>query len=100
MILNYRRFHVRQVSAKAHCFVIVASREGTSRFDLEGNSGPFVLLKKERVKVGVDREPFARLIDALEPWLDQAVVIGGSGHQLDMHNSINDSCFQDIRPVL
>ena len=29
-----------------------------------------------------DVEYFARLVDALEPWLDQVVIIGGWAHRL------------------
>ena len=30
----------------------------------------------------VQPEPFARLIAALEPWLQQIVIVGGRAHQL------------------
>jgi hypothetical protein len=33
------------------------------------------------------RDPFSRLIGALEPWLAQVVIIGGWAHRLYRHHS-------------
>jgi hypothetical protein len=38
------------------------------------------------LKADADREQFARLIDALEPWLEQVVIIGGWAHRLYRHD--------------
>ena len=34
------------------------------------------------MKVDSELEPFARLVEALDPWLDQLVIIGGWAHRL------------------
>ena len=34
------------------------------------------------MKADADIEPLARLIDALEPWLEEVVIIGGWAHRL------------------
>jgi hypothetical protein len=34
------------------------------------------------LKADAELEPFARLVEALEPWLKQVVVIGGWAHRL------------------
>jgi hypothetical protein len=34
------------------------------------------------VKADAELEPFARLVQALEPWLEQVVIIGGWAHRL------------------
>ncbi len=34
------------------------------------------------MKADAELEPFARLVEALKPWLDQVVVIGGWAHRL------------------
>jgi hypothetical protein len=34
------------------------------------------------MKADSELEPFARLIEALDPWLDQVVIIGGWAHRL------------------
>jgi hypothetical protein len=34
------------------------------------------------LKADAELEPFARLIEALEPWLEQVVIIGGWAHRL------------------
>ena len=34
------------------------------------------------MKANTELEPLVRLIEALEPWLEQVVIIGGSAHRL------------------
>lgn len=34
------------------------------------------------MKADAELEPFARLVQALEPWLEQVVIIGGWAHRL------------------
>jgi hypothetical protein len=49
---------------------------------LAKDSGPCSSAQGETLKAEAELEPFVRLIEALEPWLEELVLIGGWAHRL------------------
>src|SRR5580658_7902056 len=58
------------------------ARVGASGCDLAKDSGPCSSSQGETLKAEAELEPFVRLIEALEPWLEELVLIGGWAHRL------------------
>jgi hypothetical protein len=55
---------------------------GASGCDLAKDSGPCSSAQGETLKAEAELEPFIRLIEALEPWPEELVLIGGWAHGL------------------
>lgn len=66
----------------AGCRATSVTRQGTSRFDLAKDFGSFATLEKRMMKQDRELEPFGRLVEALNPWRREVVVIGGWAHRL------------------